>query len=156
MLFRSFHLTDPERGLQEARRVLCSGGQVGTVTWAREWPPRAAVLWDEVLEQFGVPVLPMHGNDSGLDSVEAIRELVGRTGFEPYEIWVETIDHTFVPEDFYRLRSGYGLNRARLSTLDDRTRQMVLAKVRQRFDQLRPSDYRFRGEVVCSVSTPRT
>lgn len=153
LAFVLFHLTDPERGLQEARRVLCSGGQVGTVTWAREWPSHAAKVWDEVLEQSGVPTLPAHGNHSGLDSVEAIRELVGRSGLSPGDIWVETIEHTFVPEDFFRLRSGYGLHRARLNALDEAARRRILAEVRRRFEQLAPSDHCFRGEVVCSVST---
>jgi hypothetical protein len=138
--------------MREARRVLRAGGQVGTVTWANEQPPRATEVWNEVMERYDVPTLPQHGNYQGLDSEEAIDTLIRRARLEPVDAWIEPIDHTLEPDAYWRLRTGYGLSRARLDTLDNSTRAEVLDEARRRLGGLRPSDYRFRGEVVCSVS----
>ena len=147
-----FHLLDPDVGMQEAGRVLRAGGQVGTVTWASERMPQAADVWNQVLERHNVPTLPEHGNDEGLDSEEAMGALIARTGLEPVAVWIEPIDYTFKRDAFWRLRTGYGLSRARLDAVDSSTRMEVLAEARQRLSGLERSDYRFQGEVVCSVS----
>jgi SAM-dependent methyltransferase len=150
-----FHLLDPDVGMREAGRVLRGGGHVGTVTWANEQPPRATAVWNEVMERYDVPTLPEHRNDQGLDSEGAIDTLIRRTGLEPVEVWTEPIDHTLEPDAFWRLRTGLGLSRARLDTLDNSTRAEVLAEAHRCLGALRPSDHRFRGEVVCSVSRRR-
>lgn len=50
------------------------------------------------------------------------------------------------------MRTGCGCNRARLALLDQPSYDGVLAEARLRLKGLHPSDYTFRGEVICSVS----
>lgn len=147
-----FHLLDPGAGLREAARVLRAGGRLGTVTWASESQPRAATVWTEALDDLGVPTLPAHGNDTGLDTENAIGELVHSAGLFPIRTWRQAVEHTFTGNGFCAMRTGCGCNRARLALLDQPTYDRVLAEVRRRLKPLQPSDYTFRGEVICSVS----
>ena len=62
-----FMMPDLAMGLHEATRVLRPGGTVGTVTWGSEEPSLAAKTWDATLEQLGIPALPAHSNNSGLN-----------------------------------------------------------------------------------------
>ncbi len=147
-----FHLLDPGAGLREAARVLRAGGRVGTVTWASESPPRAAEVWAEALDELGVPTLPAHGNDAGLDSDDAINMLLVTAGLRPTRTWRQRVDHTFTFEGFWKMRTGCGCNRARLDALDGPSRDRILPEIRRRLRQLQSSDYTFRGEVIGSVS----
>lgn len=148
-----FHLLDPAGGLNEARRVLRVGGRAGTVTWAAESPPRAAVVWDETLQQLGVPVLAAHGNHTGLDTEDAIEALHVMAGLRPLRVWREYIEHTFTPAGFWQMRTRCGCNRARIAAIDEHVRPGVLHQLRRRLAPLDPlHDYTFRGAVVCAVS----
>jgi len=147
-----FHLLDPSLGLNEAARVLIPGGRVGTVTWATESQPRAATVWTEALDELGVPTLPAHGNDAGLETEDAINTLLLAAGLAPMRTWRESVEHTFTADGFWNMRTGCGCNRARLAILDQPTYDRVLPEVRRRLQRLKSSDYTFRGEVICSVS----
>src|SRR5262249_61891412 len=52
-VFMLFHLEDPGVALREARRVLRSGGSVGTLTWANDLQSKAGDLWAEGLDRNG-------------------------------------------------------------------------------------------------------
>jgi SAM-dependent methyltransferase len=147
-----FHLLDPSAGLREAARVVRRGGRVGTVTWASESPPNAAKVWEQALDELDAPKLAAHGNHDGLDTTDAIGALLDDTGLCPIRVWVHEIEHTFTPESFWQLRTGCGCNRARIAALDRSTRGQKLSEVRRRLEQLAPTDYIFRGAVVCAVS----
>ena len=147
-----FHLLDPSASLGEAARVLHSGGRVGTVTWASESPPRAAKVWAEALDELGVPTLPAHGNDTGLDTEDAMNMLLVDSGLRPVRTWRESVEHTFTAEGFWNMRTGCGCNRARLAALDGPSRDQILPEIQRRLRQLQSTDYTFRGEVICSVS----
>ena len=146
-----FHLLDPLAALHEAARVLRGGGRVGTVTWASETPPLASKVWDETLNALRVPSLPTLGNHDGLESTDAIAALLDTAGLRPVDVWIYDLEHTFTSEDFWNMRKESGINRARLAALDSSTRAQVLAEVRRRLDELAPTDYTFRGAVVCAV-----
>jgi ubiquinone/menaquinone biosynthesis C-methylase UbiE len=147
-----FHLLDPSAGLREAARVVRRGGRVGTVTWASESPPDAAKVWEQALDELDAPRLPAHGNHDGLDTADDISALLDGAGLCPVQVWIHEIEHTFTPGSFWRLRTGCGCNRARIAALDCATREQKLPEIRRRLEQLAPTDYTFRGAVVCSVS----
>jgi SAM-dependent methyltransferase len=151
-----FMLVDPPRALSEVTRVLRPGGRVGTVTWASEEASSAARTWDETLEALGVPSLPAHLNHSGLDTADAVEALLADKGLEVRRVWHETVEHTFSPGDFWRLRTHHGTGRVRLDGLDAHRREHVLVELRRRLAPLAPSDYLLRGALVCSVSEKRT
>ncbi len=74
----------------------------------------------------------------------------------PGDVWHETIDATFEPDEFWRLRTMHGTNGVRLAGIDAARREVVLAALRRRLATLRRSDYEFGGTLVCSISTKPT
>ena len=145
-----FHLPDPIAGLREATRVLRPGGQIGTITWAVERPVTASQVWNEALDELGVAALPAHGNDTGLDVEQAVEDLLVASGLRPQVIWRETVQHTFTPERFWRMRTGCGTNRARLAQLEPHRLITTLAELRDRLAGMQGEDYQFSGEVICA------
>ncbi|HEY3036776.1 MAG TPA: hypothetical protein VGJ54_19225 [Streptosporangiaceae bacterium] len=53
---------------------------------------------------------------------------------------------------FWKLASGSGPNRVRLSLLDSVTRADVLACVQSGLGRLAPEDYLWEGEIICAVT----
>ena len=151
-----FMLPEPAAGLREATRVLQPGGQVGTVTWASEEPSLAAKTWDATLDELAVAPVPAHSNHAGLDTSDAVATLLRKATLGPHDVWHETIESTFAPEDFWRLRTSHGSNAVRLARLDPVRREGVLNELRDRLSSLGPADYAFGGTLVCSVSTKPT
>ena len=128
-----FHLLDPAAGVHEAARVLRPGGSAGTVTRASEAQPKATTVWDDTLGEFGVPTLPDHGNHTGLDTEDHVGALLATNGLMPTMTWREPIEHAF-------------------ARVDARTADPAMAEARQRLRELDPSDFVFRGEVICTIS----
>ena len=151
-----FHLLDPEAGVREALRVLRPGSRLGTVTWQREWAPAADEVWTRGIEELEVPDFPAHSSHAGLDSVEAIERLLVAAGARCRRVWVETVEYVYTEANYFDMRTTHGRNRARLALLDDDRRTRVLAELRKRLEGLGPSDYVFKGELVCSVSEKPT
>ncbi len=147
-----FHMLDPAAGLRESVRALTNEGRVGTVTWAQDWPSNADQLWTQSLEDLGVATRPAHSNYAGLETTEAIETLLVSVGLRLVRVWRQTLEHTFDAEEYWSMRAGHGSNRARLAALEPDARARVLAEVRKRLATLRPSDYAYRGEVICSVA----
>jgi SAM-dependent methyltransferase len=153
LAFVLFHLADPGRAVAEAARALRAGGVVGTVTWARESTLAAYAVWDEALTAAGAPTLPVRRVDTGLDTPDAIGELLTVSGLDPVRIWREGLHRRWTPETYWRLATGSGQNRLRLRALDDRTRADLLARARERLWRLPPRDFEWSGEVICAVAS---
>ena len=156
LAFVLFHLSDPHQAVVEAARVLRAGGMVGTVTWASESPLPAYAVWDETLTAAGAGALAARRVDTGLDTPDAITELLAVGGFNEVRVWRETLHHQWTPDTYWKLASGSGLNRLRLQVLDDGTRADALARARDRLSNLPPQDFEWSGEVICAVARCRS
>jgi SAM-dependent methyltransferase len=153
LAFVLFHLSDPAQAVAEAARVLTRGGRVGTATWARDDPMEADEVWEQTLTEAGAPPLPTRRVDAGLDSKEAIRELLARAGLRPARIWLEPLHHQWDPSAYSRYATGSGRNRQRLQQLDAGQRGEVLDRALNRIRALNPDAFAWSGEVVCAVAT---
>jgi ubiquinone/menaquinone biosynthesis C-methylase UbiE len=147
-----FHLLDPHAALAEAARILRRGGRVGTVTWAEERQTVAARWWDATLDAAGAPPAPVRGDDTDLNSIAVMERSVRRAGLEPERVFTETIDYTFEPRHFWRLRTGFGSTRWRLSQLEPRSRRAALHQLERDLAAAGPAELRFRGTVVLAVA----
>jgi SAM-dependent methyltransferase len=151
-----FHLADPARALAEAARVLRPRGRAGVITWAWERGPRAGTVWDEALDETGVPAAPLRRVDTGLDRPDAVEALLRPAGLRPERIWRQQLHHQWDRFSFEKLASGSGQNQVRLARLAPAARTRVLARARRGLDGLAPQDYLWEGEIVCAVATKGT
>jgi len=150
--FVLFHLEDPLAALKEAARVLRTGGEVGTATWASERIERAEFVFADTLERAGVPALPAGRVDTGLDSPVAMERILGKAGLVPRQVWMEWLCHQWDAESFFALATGRGGTQRRLALLDAEARASVLERLREEFAALGPEDYLWEGESVCAVA----
>jgi hypothetical protein len=114
---------------------------------------RAYVLFDEILTSAGAPALTARRVDAGLDSPEAMRNLLTASGLDPLHIWSAELSHQWTPDTYWKLASGSGVNRTRLAALDDRTRADTMTRAQVRLAELETSDFAWTGEVVCAVAS---
>ena len=147
-----FHVADPLLALSEAARVLRPKGRVATVTWASEHTERAQQVWNEALTEAGVPPLRVRRVDVGLDSVEAIDDLLRAAGFTPQRVWSKPLRRHWQPGSFWELASGSGVNRQRVAGLEPDARSELLSGLRARLNELGPEDFRWEGKVICAVA----
>jgi ubiquinone/menaquinone biosynthesis C-methylase UbiE len=147
-----FHLRRPAAALAEATRIVRDGGVVGVITWAAEGTIGAGSLLDRALDHAGAPMTPWTGEHEGLNSPDHIRTHLQRAGLIELALWTAPIAHQFTIESFWRLRTTGSNSGWRLRQLQQAQRETVLAEVRRDFEQLRPDQLRFRGEVIVAVA----
>jgi SAM-dependent methyltransferase len=148
-----FHLPLPVQGIAEAARVLCRGGRLGTVTWARSRESRADAAWTEAFRDANVPVLPLRQVNTHLDSCDGVAGLLAAAGLRVECSWLESLRHRWDPPSFWQHAIGSGGNRTRLGLLEEGAQREVLADAHRRLAALTPDDYEWEGEVVCAVAT---
>jgi SAM-dependent methyltransferase len=151
--FVLFHLPYPERCLTEVNRILRSGGTVGTITWGAEYSPPANAIWDEELEAAGAHVLelPVTDNRGCCDNPHKMAGLLQHAGFVSPEVWTESLEHLWPPQDHFDYQVG-STSRLRLQSLDDAERHDCLARVRDRLSHVDSEGYTYRGEVVMATA----
>jgi SAM-dependent methyltransferase len=151
--FVLFHLPYPERCLTEVNRVLKSGGMVGTITWGAEHSPPANAIWDEELEAAGAHVLelPVTDNRGCCDNPDKMAGLLQHAGFVSPEVWTESLEHLWPPEDHFDYQVG-STSRLRLQSLGDAERHDCLGRVRDRLSHVDSEGYTYRGVVVMATA----
>ena len=151
--FVLFHVPSPERCLSEVNRVLKPGGTVGSVTWGTERVPMANAIWDEELEACGAQYLelPATDNRACCDSAQKMTALLGQAGFVSIEVWSESIEHRWRPEDHFDYQVG-STSRLRLQSLDVENRKACLGRVRDRLSGAEDEQYVYRGEVFVATA----
>lgn len=151
--FVLFHLPDPERCLEEVRRVLKAGGAVGTVTWGAEYLPGANAIWDEELEAAGASVqaLPATENRGCCDSKEKMVQLLKQTGFASTNAWNESLEYRWRAEEHFEYHVG-GSARVRLQSLNAGDRAVCLRRVRERTSHGGEDQYVQRAELVMATA----
>jgi len=151
--FVLFHLPWPEQCLAEVNRVLQPGGCVGTVTWGSETEPPASAIWDDELQAAGARViqLPAVDNRACCDSTQKMTTLLEQAGFVSINVWTESIEHRWRPEDHfdYQLRMS---SRLRLQSLDVQDRESCINRVRDRLFGADRAQYVYRGEVFMATA----
>ena len=133
--------------------MLRAGGRLGTVTWAQEHGSTAHALWDSALADAGAPAAPLRRTDTGLDSPDAVEDLLREARLRPERLWTERLEHRWDAASFYALATGSGVNRVRLEGVDKSTRRALLEHVREGLEALAPDDFFWWGEVVCAVAS---
>ena len=151
--FVLFHVPSPERCLTEVNRVLKPGGTVGSVTWGTERVPMANAIWDEELEAAGAHhlELPATDNRACCDSAQKMTTLLGQAGFVSIEVWSESIEHRWRPEDHFDYQVG-STSRLRLQSLEVENRKACLRRVRDRLSGAEDEQYVYRGEVFVATA----
>jgi len=151
--FVLFHLPYPERCLTEVNRVLKSGGMVGTITWGAEHSPPANAIWDEELEAAGAHVLelPVTDNRGCCDNPDKMAGLLQHAGFVSPEVWTESLEHLWPPEDHFDYQVG-STSRLRLQSLGDAERHDCLGRVRDCLSHVDSEGYTYRGVVVMATA----
>jgi ubiquinone/menaquinone biosynthesis C-methylase UbiE len=153
-VFMLFFLEDPVVGLREMRRVLRSGGGLGTVTWGTSMESVAQDVWSECLEacreESGAedpPTLPDH-NDESVDAPEKMVGLLEAAGFASVRSWAEEHATTMDLEHVIRLKTTLGRERLLFETLDPDARITCVERARERLRSLQPDDFVARATIV--------
>ncbi len=153
--FMLFHLEAPVDGLREARRVLCRGGRVATLTWGGELESRATRIWTECLDAHGaIQADPaVQARHESVDTPGKMEALLRVAGFEAPRGWVEELVSTIDLEHLLRLKTSMGSSKPRFDSLDPLAREACLASARGRLAELAPGDFVARGRIVCAVAS---
>src|SRR6266566_2804175 len=151
--FVLFHLPSPEQCLAEVNRVLQPGGSVGTVTWGSEKEAPASAIWDDELQAAGAQVIPLPAVDNRAccDSTPKMATLLEQVGFVSIQVWTESIEHRWRPEDHfdYQVRMN---SRLRLQSLEVQDREVCLRGIRDRLSGANDEQYVYRGEVFMATA----
>ena len=126
---------------------------MGTVTWESEKEPAASAIWDDELQAAGAEViqLPAVDNRACCDSTQKMATLLEQVGFVSIQVWTESIEHRWRPEDHfdYQVRMS---SRLRLQSLDVEDREACLRRVRDRLSDADDEHYVYRGEVFMATA----
>lgn len=141
MAFMLFHVPEPDRALEEVRRVLTPGGLAGTATWGTGDPYPALELWNEALAAVA-PDLDEDLPDSSeaTNTPDAMARLLGAAGFTSIETDEVPFENAFTPDSFLENRLKIGRSRRLVEALSDDVREVLVADVREKLSELEPAD----------------
>jgi ubiquinone/menaquinone biosynthesis C-methylase UbiE len=151
--FVLFHLPYPDQCLAGVNRTLKPGGAAGMVTWGSEYMAPANAIWDDELQLAGAEVLelPAVDNRGCCDSVQKMTALLEQAGFVSINVWSESIEHRWRPDDHFAYQAG-STSRLRLLSLSATDREACLRQVRARLAGADDDQYLYRGEVLMATA----
>lgn len=151
--FVLFHLPNPDQCLSGVNLVLKPGGAVGTLTWGSENMPPANAIWDDELQLAGAEVLdlPAVDNRGCCNSAQKMTTLLDEAGFVSINVWSESIEHRWRPEDHFDYQSR-STSRLRLQSLSATEREACLRRIRGRLAGADQEQYVYRGQVFMATA----
>jgi SAM-dependent methyltransferase len=142
MPFMVFFLPNPSTGLEEVRRVLRPGGQLGVATWHAEGNEvRADEVWAGLLEDHGAASDPAPWNVVALDTPDRLAALLEETGFTDVRTASDREPQPLTLEEFLEVRTRMGRSKRSFESIAPAAREAVLTQARERLGRLRPDDF---------------
>jgi ubiquinone/menaquinone biosynthesis C-methylase UbiE len=157
LAFVLFHTADPQEVLIEGRRVLRSGGMIGTTTWDGDPRFPAQRVWLEELDSHGAAkaALEMMSNHEPVGTPERMRGLLQEAGFGSIRTWSHSFGHAYTLEEFMTVRTTLGWSKRRVDSLDPERREAFLRDARVRLENLGPHDFIDDAEVIFATGVAR-
>jgi SAM-dependent methyltransferase len=136
------------RALREARRVLRRDGVLAYVSWLRDdrvFAPDA--MFDEVLDELGIPGRELDGWSGDLPSVERAAGELRRAGFAGVTAEADVLEHRFSPEGYLGFLTEFD-EETLFEELEPALRDRLLATMRDRLAGLAQADLTMRFPIV--------
>jgi len=155
LAFILFHTADPQRVLIEVRRVLRSGGAIGTTTWDGDPRFPAQRAWIEELDSHGAVAaedVAMMSNHEPVNSPVRMRSLLDRAGFESVRTWAPRFGHAYSLDEFITVRTRLGWSKRRFESLDPEAREVLLQDARRRLERMSPGDFVDDADIIFATA----
>lgn len=145
---------DRRTAFAEALRVLRPGGRMAFVTWLDRGPDfEPAIEFDEALFDLEIEepdeAEEEHRAGDFRSPRSAVREL-RQAGFKRVSADAEILEYQWTIDSYLEFKEHYE-ERELFSWLDRERAQKLLALARERFEELPPTDFEWRAEIVAVV-----
>jgi SAM-dependent methyltransferase len=155
LVFMLFHLDSPVAALREARRVLRTGGQVGTLTWGSDLESRATRTWTQCLDTHGADPADPTGaaRHETVDTADKVAALLREAGFPSPRCWTGDLVVTLDDEHLIRLKTSMGSSKPRFDSLAPEAQAACVADARRRMSQMGSADFVASAKLVYTVAS---
>ncbi len=136
------------RALREARRVVRPGGILAYVSWLRD--DRAFtpdLIFDEVLESFGIGGREADGRSGDLPSVTRAAGELRRAGFADVVAEPDMLEHAFTVDSYLAFLTEFD-EESLFDELESELRDRLLATMRERLGRLSRDELTMRFPIV--------